>query len=58
MPMSLDERIDALRAKHHVLETMIEEETNRPRPDEVVITRLKKQKLMIKDEIANLSHQH
>lgn len=57
--MSLEERIEALRAKHHALEAMIEEEINRPRPDDVVITRLKKQKLMIKDEIASLSsHQH
>ena len=56
--MSLDERIDALKAKHLALETMIEEETNRPRPDDLTINRLKKQKLMIKDEIANLCHQH
>jgi hypothetical protein len=57
MPMSLDERIDALRAKHHALEAMIEEEIHRPRPDDVAIARLKKQKLMIKDEIATLTHQ-
>jgi hypothetical protein len=58
MPMSLDERIDALRAKHHALEAMIAEEFSRPRPDDIAIARLKKQKLIIKDEIANLSHQH
>jgi hypothetical protein len=53
--MSLQERIEALKAKHHALEVAIEEETGRPRPDDVEISRLKKQKLMIKDELASLS---
>lgn len=53
--MSLDERIDALKAKHQALETAIEEEFNRPRPDDIHIASLKKQKLRIKDEIASLS---
>jgi hypothetical protein len=53
--MSLDERIEALRSKHRSLEAAIEEENNRPHPDDLEINRLKKQKLMIKDEIANLS---
>lgn len=56
--MSLQERIEALKAKHHALEVAIEEEHNRPRPDDSEITRLKKQKLMIKDEIAQLSVRH
>lgn len=56
--MSLQDRIEALRAKHHALEEQIEQENSRPRPDDAEITRLKKQKLQIKDEIANLSHQH
>ncbi|MDX9859543.1 MAG: DUF465 domain-containing protein [Rhodospirillales bacterium] len=55
--MSLDERIDALKAKHQALETEIEEEANRPCPDDIHIASLKKQKLKIKDEIAVLSHQ-
>jgi hypothetical protein len=57
LPMSLDERIDALKAKHQALETEIEEEANRPCPDDIHIASLKKQKLKIKDEIAVLSHQ-
>lgn len=57
-PMSLQERIDALKDKHHSLELAIEEENRRPRPDDVEIARLKKQKLMIKDEIASLNQQH
>lgn len=55
--MSLQERIEALKAKHHAIETAIEEEHNRPHPDDLEIVRLKKQKLQIKDEIAVLSTQ-
>lgn len=50
--MSLEERIDALKAKHQALEDALDEETNRPHPDEFQIALLKKQKLAIKDEIA------
>jgi hypothetical protein len=56
--MSLQDRIEALKAKHHALETALQEESRRPRPDDAEIARLKKQKLQIKDEIAALSHQH
>lgn len=55
--MSLQERIDALKAKHQSLERAIEEENSRPHPDDLEIVRLKKQKLQIKDEIAVLSRQ-
>jgi hypothetical protein len=53
--MSLQERIESLKAKHRALENAIEEEHNRPRPDDIEILRLKKQKLQIKDELASLS---
>ena len=53
--MSLDERIEALRAKHQALETALDEEFNRPLPDDIQIASLKKQKLRIKDEIASLT---
>jgi len=56
--MSLDERIDALRERHHALEAAIEAENTRPHPDELEIVKLKKQKLQIKDEIAVLSSSH
>jgi hypothetical protein len=56
--MSLQDRIEALKAKHHALEVALEAENSRPRPDDVEISRLKKQKLQIKDEIAILSNQH
>ena len=55
--MSLDERIDDLKSKHQVLENAIEDETNRPQPDDIEIASLKKQKLRIKDEIATLASQ-
>lgn len=52
--MSLDERIDSLKAKHKALEEAIEEQTSRPHPDEFEVVSLKKQKLRIKDKIASL----
>jgi hypothetical protein len=54
-PMSLDEKIEALKLKHHELEDALEEETNRPQPDEVEISVIKKQKLRIKDQLASLT---
>ncbi len=53
--MSLEERIETLKMKHHALEEAIQQENNRPRPDDLEIHRLKKEKLQIKDEIAQLS---
>lgn len=53
--MSVDERIDALKAKHQALENAIEQEFGRPIPDDAAIVGLKKQKLRIKDELATIS---
>ncbi|MCH7487246.1 MAG: YdcH family protein [Proteobacteria bacterium] len=53
--MSLDEKIEALKLKHHKLEAALEEEKSRPQPDEVEISIIKKQKLRIKDQLASLS---
>ncbi len=53
--MSLDEKIEALKLKHHELEDALEEEKNRPLPDEIEISIIKKQKLRIKDQLASLS---
>ena len=53
--MSLEKRISALKAKHQSLEVAIQEEQNRPHPDDLQISNLKKQKLRIKDEIVTLS---
>jgi len=53
--MSLEERIEGLKAQHRDLETALEQEHGRPSPDAVVIAEMKKQKLRIKDEIAELT---
>jgi hypothetical protein len=52
--MGLDERIEALRKKHALLERAIDEENHRPRPDPDTLSDLKRQKLRIKDEIFQL----
>jgi len=50
--MSLDAHIQALKAKHQDLEAKIDEENSRPLPDEDLIAGLKREKLKIKDELA------
>jgi len=44
----------ALQTKHQGLEQRIREEMNRPHPDETVLQDLKKRKLRIKEELAEL----
>ena len=55
--MSKEDRIQALREKHASLEAQIEDENQRPHPDDDRIHQLKRQKLRIKDEIAQISSQ-
>lgn len=52
--MASNERIEALQVQHSELEAKIEDELGRPLPDDALIGALKKQKLRIKDEIAQL----
>lgn len=52
--MNLDARIESLKARHASLETRIAEEDQRPRPDSEALTRLKLEKLRIKDEMERL----
>ena len=52
--MSTADKIEALKTRHQELEARIEEETSRPLPNEIEIQTLKKQKLRIKDELAQL----
>lgn len=54
--MSMHEHVDSLRSKHARLEQLIDEELHRPLPDQVTVSRLKKEKLRIKDEIERLEH--
>ena len=52
--MTVAEHVDALRAKHASLKQAVEEENQRPHPDDLHIAELKREKLRIKDEIARL----
>lgn len=52
--MSMHEHVDSLRTKHARLEEMIDEEQHRPMPDQSTVSRLKKEKLRIKEEIERL----
>ncbi|MEO5374523.1 MAG: YdcH family protein [Alphaproteobacteria bacterium] len=52
--MTVDARVESLRAKHAQLEAAIETETHRPMPDTTHITDLKRQKLKIKEEIERI----
>lgn len=56
--MSLQDRIESLRARHRTLEDAIDRETSRPLPSVETVADLKRQKLRIKDEIVNLEHAH
>ncbi len=48
------ETVDVLRTKHARLETKLFEEAQRPRPDQEAISTIKRQKLLLKDRIAEL----
>ena len=52
--MSQASHVEALKSKHAELEAQIEQENNRPLPDDVLIHELKRHKLRIKDELAQL----
>ncbi|SNB63448.1 hypothetical protein SAMN07250955_103335 [Arboricoccus pini] len=49
--MAMQEHVDSLRSKHARLEQQIHDEMNRPLPDPAMLSRLKKEKLRIKEEI-------
>ncbi len=55
--MSLNDRIEALREKHALLERAIDEEIHRPLPNQEAVHDLKRQKLRIKDELFQLEKQ-
>lgn len=52
--MSLQARIDSLKERHAGLETRIMDEDHRPRPDNSVLSRLKLEKLRVKEEMERL----
>jgi hypothetical protein len=52
--MSQQARLDALKERHAALETRILDEDQRPRPDSDMLTRLKIEKLRVKEEMERL----
>jgi len=52
--MSVHTRLDSLRERHAALEMRITDEDHRPRPDTDTLTRLKIEKLHLKEEIERL----
>ncbi|MBY0354232.1 MAG: DUF465 domain-containing protein [Rickettsiales bacterium] len=49
--MAITNHIEALNAKHQHFETLIREEMVRPVPDMTTLTNLKKNKLLVKEQI-------
>ena len=52
--MSLQSRLESLKARHSDLELRIAEEDHRPKPDPEVMSRLKRDKLHLKEEMERL----
>jgi hypothetical protein len=53
--MTIEDRVETLKAKHARLEHEIDEEAHRPLPDTVHMTELKREKLRIKEEIQRIA---
>lgn len=56
--MNLQARLDALKERHASLEARILDEDQRPRPDSEMLTRLKIEKLRVKEEMERLRTQN
>lgn len=52
--MSLQSRIDSLQSRHASLEDRIIQEDRRPMPDSDTLTRLKLEKLRLKEELERI----
>jgi hypothetical protein len=52
--MNLQPRIESLKLRHASLEARIADEDQRPRPDSDVLTKLKIEKLRVKEEMERL----
>lgn len=47
--------VEALASKHAALQAQIDREEQRPNPDDILLHKLKKEKLRLKDEIEGLT---
>lgn len=52
--MTMQDYVESLRSKHAYLERQIDDEMHRPLPDQSTLSRLKREKLRLKDEIARM----
>lgn len=52
--MSMEPDVDELKRKHAKLDTQLDKEIQRPIPDQVIVTQIKREKLKVKDAIANM----
>ncbi len=55
--MSIQAHFASLQEKHHKLEGIITDELHRPLPDLALLQMLKKQKLLLKEELERLRSQ-
>jgi hypothetical protein len=53
--MTTQEYVESLRSKHAHLEQRIDDEMHRPLPDQSILSRLKREKLRVKDEMTRLN---
>jgi hypothetical protein len=54
--MTMQDYVESLRDKHAFLEQQIDAEMHRPLPDQLLLSRLKREKLKIKDEMVRLGN--
>ncbi|MDF3607077.1 YdcH family protein [Paracoccus sp. DMF-8] len=54
--MSVASHVEELRKKHHNLSEAVKDAERSPGSDSVSITRMKKEKMRLKEEIVRLSH--
>jgi hypothetical protein len=54
MLVSMEISVNELKRKHADLDNQLGEETQRPHPDQVIISQIKREKLKVKDAIASL----
>ena len=52
--MSLQSRIESLKGRHATLDMQIMNEDQRPKPDTIALSRLKMEKLRVKEEVERL----
>lgn len=54
--MLMETNVDELKQKHADLDYRLSEETQRPNPDQSIITQIKREKLKVKDTLVSLEN--